>query len=242
MTPAVPRCPGRGALILASLTATMTGSASAAAPIPPPSGFQDPAVVAAAVHQAVAATAPANAAITLGPVAGAAHMPACARPLAVTVTGQQPYLQAVATCPEPNWRLYVSVTVDAKMAVVVAARPIPAGQSISEADLTLQEEPLSLYAGRRVFYSTADLAGTTAVLTLSPGTIITGTAIQRPFLVQAGQVLMVDVIIGGVDVTLDARADQAGRLGDRISVTNLSSGKHFQAEVTAAGAVVQLGR
>jgi len=234
-----PRCHAphwRSRLVLIGLLGVLAAAGPALA------AQQDPGAVATAVRQAVAATAPAKATITLGPVAGAAHMPACSQPLTVTVTGQEPYLQAAAACAAPVWRLYVSVTVDAKMAIVVAARPIPAGQTILETDLALQDEPLSLYAGRRVFYQPAEVAGSTAVLTLSPGTIITGTAIQRPFLVQAGQVLMIDVILGGVDVTLDARADQAGRLGDRISVTNMSSGKHFQAEVTAAGAVVQLGR
>lgn len=203
---------------------------------------QDPAAVADAVRQAVAATVPATAEITLGRVTGAQHMEACTQPLQITVTGQQPYLQAAAACPAPVWRLYVSVTVDAKMAVVVAARPIPAGQSIQDADLTLQDRPISLYAGRKVFYHPGDVTGSIATLTLSPGTIITGSAVQRPFIVQAGQIIMVDVLNGAVDLTLDARADQAGRLGDRIMVTNLSSGKHFQAELTASGAVVQLGR
>jgi flagella basal body P-ring formation protein FlgA len=229
-------CLGRRGVVLVSglMAVQATGSALAAK--------QDPAAVADAVRQAVAATVPATADITLGRVTGAQHMEACTQPLAVIVTGQQPYLQAAAACPAPVWRLYVSVTVDAKMAVVVAARPIPAGQSIQDADLALQDEPISLYAGRKVYYRPDDVAGSTAVLTLSPGTIITGSAVQRPFIVQAGQIIMVDVLNGAVDLTLDARADQAGRLGDRIMVTNLSSGRHFQAAVTESGAVVQLGR
>lgn len=222
--------------------ALLTGLLAITTRHPASAATQDPAAVADAVRQAVAATVPANATITLGPVSGAQHMAACTQPLNVTVTGQQPYLQAAANCPTPIWRLYVSVTVDAKMAVVVAARPIPAGQTIEDADLALQEEPLSLYAGRRVFYQPSEVTGSTAVLTLSPGTIVTSTAVQRPFIVQAGQIIMVDVLNGAVDLTLDARADQAGRLGDRIMVTNLSSGKHFQAALTASGAVVQLGR
>lgn len=204
--------------------------------------MQDPASVAQAVHRAVAATAPANADITLGPVSAAQHMTACTAPLSVTITGQEPYLQTAVACPAPVWRVYVSVTVDPKLAVLVAARPIPAGQTIQPDDVMLQDKPFSLYAGRRVFYQPNDVAGSTSIMTLSPGTIITATAIQRPFLVQSGQIIMIDVLNGGIDLTLDARADQAGRLGDRIMVTNLSSGKHFQAEVTSGGAVVQLGR
>ncbi|HTI00224.1 MAG TPA: flagellar basal body P-ring formation chaperone FlgA [Acidisoma sp.] len=229
-------CLGRRGLVL------VLGLMAMQAPEPALAAKQDPAAVADAVRRAVAATVPANADIILGRVSGAQHMDACTQPLNVTVTGQEPYLQAAAACPAPAWRLYVSVTVDAKMAVVVVARPIPAGQSIQDADLALREEPLSLYAGRRVFYQPGEVTGSIAILTLSPGTIVTGSAVQRPFIVQAGQIIMVDVINGAVDLTLDARADQAGRLGDRIMVTNLSSGRHFQAALTASGAVVQLGR
>jgi flagella basal body P-ring formation protein FlgA len=205
-----------------------------------PAGRQAPAMVAAAVQQAVSDTAPANAAITLGPVAGAQFMPACTAPLSVTVSGLEPYLQAAAHCPRPSWTLYVSVTVDSRMAVVVAARPIAGGEAMTPDDLTLREEPLSLYAGRQVFYHPADVVGATAILSLPRGTIITGTAIQQPIVVQAGQTIAVDVQSGGVDLTLDAQAEQSGRIGDSILVTNPESGKRFEATVTATGAVVQL--
>jgi flagella basal body P-ring formation protein FlgA len=58
--------------------------------------------------------------------------------------------------------------------------------------------------------------------------------------VRAGQTVAVDVRSGGVDVSINAVAAQAGRVGDTIMLTNPSSGKRFTALVTASGPVVQL--
>jgi flagella basal body P-ring formation protein FlgA len=201
---------------------------------------EDPAAVAAAIRQAAAATAPANAQITLGPVMGAQFMRACADRLAVTISGEEPYQQAAAHCAAPAWTLYVTLTVDARMAVVVAARPIVGGQTVQSADLALREEPLSLYAGRQIFYHPEDLAGDTAVMSLPAGAILTSNDIEQPLIVQAGQTISVDVRSGDVDVTIIGRADESGRLGDTIPVTNPSSGKQFEALVTRSGTLVQL--
>jgi flagella basal body P-ring formation protein FlgA len=201
---------------------------------------QDPAAVAAAVHEAVAATAPADATITVGTVQGASVMPACAAALAVAVNGVQPYEQATVHCPAPGWTLYVAVTVAATQMVEVAARPIAAGASLAPEDFRLQREPVAAYAGRQVYYAPDDLIGATAAMNLPAGAILTATALQAPMLVRAGQTTMVTVISGGVSVTVNAVADEAGRRGDTILMTNPSSGQRFHALVTAQGPVVRL--
>ncbi|WP_419759406.1 flagellar basal body P-ring formation chaperone FlgA [Acidisoma sp.] len=221
--------------------AALAGVAVLLAPQPGRAAQQDPAPVADAVRRAVAATAPANATIALGPVLGARYMRACTSPLTVTVTGTLPYLQATAHCGAPVWILYVSVTVDAHMAVVVASRPITAGQTLESGDLALRDEPISLYAGRSVFYQAEDAVGATAVMSLPLGAILTGSSIEEPLVVQAGQSITVDARSGGVDISITGTAEQPGRLGDTIIVTNPSSGRRFPAVVTRSGALVQLG-
>lgn len=231
---------GRDGIRVAAAAAILLLIAGASPQAAPAAGREAPATITTAVQQAVAATAPANAAITLGSVAGAQYMPACRGPLSVTVSGLEPYLQAAVQCPQPRWTLYVSVTVDSRMAIVVAARTIPGGRVITSDDLMLQEEPLSLYAGRQIYYHPEDVAGATAILSLPRGAILTNTVIQQPIVVQAGQTISVDVHAGAVDVTLDATAEQAGRIGDSITVFNPTTGKRFQATITPNGAVVQL--
>ncbi|MDD2704970.1 MAG: flagella basal body P-ring formation protein FlgA, partial [Acidocella sp.] len=58
--------------------------------------------------------------------------------------------------------------------------------------------------------------------------------------VKAGQTIAVQVLSGGVILSVNAVADQSGRIGDTILLTNPSSGRHFSAQVTANGPVVQL--
>jgi flagella basal body P-ring formation protein FlgA len=221
----------------------MVAALSSAAPIHAAQSAteQDPGRVADAVRQAVAMTAPGDASITLGPVVGAKYMRACTTPITVTITGIAPYEQAAAHCGAPTWTLYVTVTIDARMAVVVAARPIAAGQTLESDDLALREEPISLYAGRSVYYHAEDAVGGTAVMSLPVGAILTESTVQQPTVVQAGQSITVDARSGGVDISITGTAEQSGRVGDTIIVANPSSGKHFPAVVTRSGALVQLG-
>jgi flagella basal body P-ring formation protein FlgA len=202
--------------------------------------MQDQAAVAAAVRQAALALAPPGATLSLGPVAGAAYMQACAQPLVVTISGVAPYEQAAAHCPAPAWTLYVTVTVAQSEAVVVAARPVAAGQVIGPDDLTLRTEPVQNFAGRPVFYDTSSLLGGTASMSLAAGMVLTQDDVQEPVAVKSGQMVTVRVISGGVEVSIDAVAGETGRLGDTVLFTNPASGRRFPALITPDGPVVRL--
>jgi flagella basal body P-ring formation protein FlgA len=201
---------------------------------------QDPAAVDAAIRQSLAPTLPQGAAVTLGNIAGASVMPSCAAPLGVTLSGVEPYQNAVVRCPSPAWTLYVPVTVAATEPVVVAARPVAAGQALGPDDLAVRREPEAAYLGQPVFYDPAALAGAVATMNLPAGAILTGSDVQAPLVVKAGQTVTVNVQSGGVDVAINAVADEPGRVGDTILLTNPGSGKRFSAVVTANGPVVVL--
>ncbi len=70
--------------------------------------------------------------------------------------------------------------------------------------------------------------------------VITQDAVQAPLVIKAGQTVTVQVISGSVLLSVNAVAQQAGRIGDTILLTNPSSGRRFSAQVTAQGPVVQL--
>ena len=201
---------------------------------------QDAGQLAAAIRKAALAITPPGASISLGPVTGASYMQACTAPLSVTISGTAPYEQAAAHCPAPGWTLYVTVTVTQTQAVVVAARPVAAGQTIGPGDITIARKPVSLYAGRQVFYDPTQLLGANSVMSLAAGTIVTANDIDEPVVVKAGQTVTVDVISGSVHVSINAVADETGRIGDTILLTNPSSGRRFSALVTANGPMVQL--
>jgi flagella basal body P-ring formation protein FlgA len=201
---------------------------------------ENPATVAAAVRQAALGIAPPSSAIRLGPVSGAAVMPACSAPLAVAFSGVAPYEQAAAHCPDQGWTLYVTVTLTQTAPVEIAARPVAAGQVFGAGDIALMPEPTTLYAGRQVFYDPAQLLGASAMMSLAAGSIITAADISEPEIVQSGQTLTVEVLSGSVQLSITAIADEAGRVGDTILLTNPSSGRRFSALVTSGGPVLRL--
>ncbi len=214
--------------------------ALAAAALPAAAATEDPQAVVTAIRQAVSPTLSSGSAISLGPVIGAHYMQSCTAPLSVSVTGTEPYEQAAVRCPAPGWTLYVTVTVAATENVEVAARPIAAGQALTRDDVALRNEPVSLFAGRQVYHDADALLGTTAILSVNPGTILTPSNVAEPAAVQAGQTVSVHVQSGNLDITVNARADQTGRIGETILLTNPSSGQHFSALVTKAGLLVAL--
>ncbi|NNM56326.1 flagellar basal body P-ring formation chaperone FlgA [Acidocella sp.] len=201
---------------------------------------QSPQAVAQAITQAAQAIAPPGASLTLGPVAGAQYMQACTLPLSVSISGTAPYEQAAAHCPSPAWTLYVTVTVAQTENVVIAARPIAAGQTLGRGDITLAREPVSLYAGRQVYYDPAQLLGASAIMSVSAGGILNPADIAEPVMVKSGQTVAVQVISGGVTLSLNAVATETGRIGDTILFTNPSSGRRFSAQITATGPVLNL--
>jgi len=201
---------------------------------------QSAAAVAAAVRQAAFAVAPPNATISLGPVTGAAYMQACTMQLAVSISGVAPYEQAAAHCSSPAWTLYVTVTVAARLPVVVAAHALLPGQPLGPADLRLALTPVALFAGRAVYTDPAPLIGTIPLIGVAPGGIIAQSDIEQPVVVQAGQTVEVTVVSGAVSVSVTAVADETGRVGDTILLTNQASGRRFTAFVTAAGPQVTL--
>lgn len=191
--------------------------------------------VTAAVQQAAQSLAPPGASISLGPVAGAQYMQSCGTKLAVSMSGNAPYEQAAVRCAAPSWTLYVTVTVAQSENVVVAARPVSAGHALTADDLRLASLPVQQFAGRQVYFDPAQLIGAQADMSLAAGMPITDDAVQAPVVVKAGQTVTVDVVSGGVQLSLDATAEQTGRIGDTILLTNPSTGRRFSAQVTAGG-------
>ena len=202
--------------------------------------MQDAAAVAKAVLLAAQNLAPPGASVSLGPTNGAAAMPACTAPLAVTLNGMAPYEQAQVQCPTPDWTLYVNVTVAQSEAVVVAARPISAGQTITLNELMVKTMPVQDFAGRQIFTDPAQINGASAVMSMAAGMIITQNTVQAPLVVKSGQIVTVNVYSGSVTLAVDATADQPGRIGDTILLTNQGSGRRFTAQVTAQGVELHL--
>ena len=209
-------------------------------PIAQAATMQDPQAVTQAVRQAAQSLAPVGAKVSIGTVNGAHFMPACTAPLSISIDGAAPYEQATVKCDAPSWTLYVEVTIEQSESVVVAAKPLTAGQTITPDDLMRRSLPVQDFAGRQVFTDPVQLEGDEIMVSLTEGALITENIVQSPLVVKAGQTVTVNVYSGNVMLSMDATADQDGRIGDTILLTNPSSGRRFTAEVTAQGIELHL--
>lgn len=202
--------------------------------------MQNPAEVAQLVQEAAQNLVPQGAQVSVGTVNGARYMPACTVPLSINIGGVAPYEQATVQCTAPRWTLYVEVTVEQSEAVVVAARPLTAGQIINPGDIMLRRLPVQNFAGRQVFTNPEEVEGADLMMSLTAGSIITQNVVQAPLIVKAGQMVTVHVYSGNVILSIDAVANQNGRIGDTILLTNPSTGRRFTAQVTAQGVDLHL--
>jgi flagella basal body P-ring formation protein FlgA len=81
------------------------------------------------------------------------------------------------------------------------------------------------------------LLGQAAKIELAAGLVITDELVTRPMLVEKGMAVSVTYSAGGLRLTLRGKANEAGGMGDMISILNPQSKKVIFATVIAPGAV-----
>lgn len=117
----------------------------------------------------------------------------------------------------------------------VLNRALGRGETVQEADLSVERRPresvpADVLAG-------ATLAGQVARRALAAGSVLRSGDLARPEIVGRGDVVSVVYEIPGMTLTLRGRANEAGALGDVVSVTNPQSKRVLQARVVAPGKV-----
>jgi flagella basal body P-ring formation protein FlgA len=133
--------------------------------------------------------------------------------------------------------LWARVKVSAPTDRVVATTGIPAGHVIESSDVrleTIADFPLWNGVARRL----DEVVGRIARRSIPSGQAVIRTELAEAMAVKAGDDVEVVVESGRAHLTLEARAENSGRLGDLISVRNPKSGKIFRARVEATGKVI----
>jgi len=116
--------------------------------------------------------------------------------------------------------------------IAIAAEGIPADTVITEDMVTIKRVLVSSNMSD-YFTSPQDLVGLKTRRDVASDQAVTGAMVERPILVKRSDVVKVIVRIAGTEsaVEANARADQSGRKGEFIRVTNVDSKKTFLAEV-----------
>lgn len=191
-------------------------------------GFQPVDSIRAAALSALADGADAEA--TLDP---ALRMPRCGQPLQARRTGSG---TVEVACPD-GWRLFVPVRERRSQQVLVLARGVAAGETISADMFTLEERDAGRIAGAALA-DPAQAIGRAARRTLMAGSILSGGDLVAARLVRRGDTISLVSRQGGVEVRMTGRALADGGENERVSAENLSSRRVVQGVVSAQGDVI----
>ncbi len=132
--------------------------------------------------------------------------------------------------------VWAKATVSLPSMVVVAARILPARQPIPAAALVLESRDVGAF-GARAAATAATVAGKLPRRTIRAGEVVLENLVADSPDVARGQRVSVEVESGAARLSLEAQAQTAGRVGDRIQLKNPQSGRRFRAVVSGKGKV-----
>ncbi|GEO99746.1 flagellar basal body P-ring formation chaperone FlgA [Methylobacterium haplocladii] len=120
--------------------------------------------------------------------------------------------------------------------VAVLTRALNRGDAIAAADLTLERRPRETL-GADALGNGGSVAGQVAQRSLSAGSVLRTGDVAPPDLVARGDAVAIVFETSGVSLSMTGVANENGRLGASVSVTNPASKKMLQATVIGPGRV-----
>lgn len=141
--------------------------------------------------------------------------------------------------PSPSERraqLRVSGTAIDLVEVIVAGRAIERGHTVKTGDLAIERRPRDVLAPEAA-HDGSVLEGRVLRRSVAAGSIVRPTDLIRPEIVGRGDIVTATYEAPGVALSMRLKANDAGALGDQITLTNPQSKKVLHATVTAPGRV-----
>jgi flagella basal body P-ring formation protein FlgA len=117
------------------------------------------------------------------------------------------------------------------------AASVGRGQLVGRRDVQLENRRISSDLGP-IVTEIDDIIGKEARRNLSPGKTLNYADLRAPELIARGDLVTLVSGGGGLKVSMQGKAMASGAAGDRILVTNLSSGKRIEGVIAADGSVV----
>jgi len=168
-------------------------------------------------------------------VSDSMRLPACAQPLTAQPTAST---TVEVGCPDAGgWRVFVPVKVRHNQTVLVLARGIGAGESLSAADITPVQRDAARIAGA-VLSDPQAAIGRVARRPLQAGSLLAASDLVSQRLVRRGDSVALVARQGGVEVRVAGKALGDAGEDERVSVENLSSRKVVQGVVAGNGDVL----
>ncbi len=140
-------------------------------------------------------------------------------------------------CAQPKpWSLFVPVRIKLNARVIVLARPVPQGGTLTGNDVHLEERDVTaLVSG--YFTEPAQVIGKQLKQPLSVGQPLNHLSVKEPKLVRRGDRVVLLAASTGFKVRMGGTLLTDGAIGDRVRVRNISSKRVVEGIVTRDGSV-----
>lgn len=143
----------------------------------------------------------------------------------------------VVQCKQPIWQQYVSATLSADIAVIVATRDISAGHTIDQQMMAQQWINASTLRPQHLT-RIEDVQDQTARQFIAAGTVLASNMLKPTVLIEKGQRIKIVSESQHIRIEMDGQALESGEKHKHIRVKNLSSNKTIQGKVVSADSVV----
>ena len=152
------------------------------------------------------------------------RLPACAAPAAFLPTGAVAGARTTVgvRCTVPAWSVYVPVTVESQLSVLVLRQPAARGAALTAADVEAQVRRVPGFA---TLYLTdvESLVGRHLKSAAAPGTALTAELLVNDILIKRGQRVTLVAATGGFEVRAQGEAIADSSPSGRVRIQNLSS-------------------
>lgn len=163
-------------------------------------------------------------------------IPDCTTPFHFTTSSDpstQSSITVKASCPGTPWYLYFVAKIARSQTIVVAKYGLSPGTVLNAENVTLAEQDIKV-TRQTLHYAIEDVIGTKVKRRIRTGQPITATNLC--FVCKGDNVIITSGNKALAVKTLGV-ADQDGKLGDTISVTNQRSGKRVRGRVVDVGKI-----
>jgi flagella basal body P-ring formation protein FlgA len=155
-------------------------------------------------------------------------------------TGEHVWRGAVLYARNRRAPVWVRLRLAINAKEMVAARDLAAGTMLSPEDVEVRQVARGWNPQVKPI-DVSDISGRRLRYRVARGAVIHLATLELPPLVRAGETIEIDVYSGAAHLRLSCKAEKNGRLGERIYVRNLASGRRFTARISGPGhAVVEL--
>jgi len=134
------------------------------------------------------------------------------------------------------WTIYVRANISARQSVPVLSRPLPRHAIITKDDLKLVDQPINS-AANGVIFDPNQIIGMELLRPLDIGSSVKVSQLQPPKVIKRGQQVTLVASFNGLDVRIKGKALKDAAAGERVTVTNLSSGNRVEGIARTDGTV-----